>query len=357
MSLGAARAGFDVRLAVEIDEIALGTHAKNFPGTAHLQTDVTLVGARQLREAAGVAAGGIAGVIGGPPCQGFSTIGKRDPRDPRNALFLEFFRVVRELRPVFFIAENVPGILSDQFRQVREKAVATLGSDYVLLSPILVKANEYGAPTTRKRVFFIGYRPNALLRELTERDFKPPNAEIVRVRDALRGLPSEISDAWQDFESGCRKVGELPDREFYARVLDRIPRGVGEPNVLRLLRERQIVTGCLGTYHAAHVVRRFRALEPGKKDSVSKALRLDPSGFCPTLRAGTGRDRGSFQSLRPIHHSKPRVITPREAARLQGFPDWFAFHPTKWHSFRQIGNSVSPIVAEHILRSFIRALR
>ncbi|MFS9669280.1 DNA cytosine methyltransferase, partial [Klebsiella pneumoniae] len=63
---------------------------------------------------------------------------------------------------------------------------------------------------------------------------------------------------------------------------------------------------------------------------------------------------GSYQAVRPIHPTSPRVITPREAARLQGFPDWFQFHPTKWHSFRQIGNSVSPIVAEHIMRVLAR---
>ncbi|MFX7922723.1 DNA cytosine methyltransferase, partial [Acinetobacter baumannii] len=71
-------------------------------------------------------------------------------------------------------------------------------------------------------------------------------------------------------------------------------------------------------------------------------MKLDKLGFCPTLRAGTGPERGSYQAVRPIHPTSPRVITPREASRLQGFPDWFQFHPTKWHSFRQIGNSVSP---------------
>jgi DNA (cytosine-5)-methyltransferase 1 len=71
-------------------------------------------------------------------------------------------------------------------------------------------------------------------------------------------------------------------------------------------------------------------------------------GQCPTLRAGTGSDRGSFQSVRPIHPDEPRVITVREAARLQGFPDCHFFHKTVWHSFRMIGNSVSPFVSEAV---------
>ncbi len=90
-------------------------------------------------------------------------------------------------------------------------------------------------------------------------------------------------------------------------------------------------------------------LNPGQQDKVSKSSKLDIDGFCPTLRAGTDNTKGSFQAVRPIHPSQPRVITPREAARLQGFPDWFQFHETKWHSFRQIGNSVCPIVGEKVL--------
>ena len=84
--------------------------------------------------------------------------------------------------------------------------------------------------------------------------------------------------------------------------------------------------------------------------------RLDPEGYCRTLLAGTGPERGSYQGLRPIHPHSPRVIAPREAARLQGFPDWFQFHATKWHAFRQLGNSVSPIVAEYLLAKIYRAM-
>jgi len=80
------------------------------------------------------------------------------------------------------------------------------------------------------------------------------------------------------------------------------------------------------------------------------------NGFCPTLRAGTGPEKGSYQAVRPLHPTENRVITPREAARLQGFPDWFQFSPTKWHSFRQIGNSVSPILSERIFAVIRKAL-
>ena len=104
------------------------------------------------------------------------------------------------------------------------------------------------------------------------------------------------------------------------------------------------------TDHTETVANRYRDLKYGEQDRISKSYKLNPNSFCPTLRAGTGPDKGSFQAVRPIHYIEARVINPREAARLQGFPDWFELPETIWHSFRQIGNSVSPIAAEAILR-------
>ena len=144
-------------------------------------------------------------------------------------------------------------------------------------------------------------------------------------------------------------------RGYYSsRLHGHVPDGVGDPIALHRLETECRSSGNLGTRHSRRVSKRYDALKPGQRDSVSKAQRLDPEGFCPTLRAGTGPDLGSYQAVRPIHPTVPRVITPREAARLQGFPDWFTFSPSKWHSFRQIGSSVSPIVAERLL-SVVRA--
>lgn len=80
-------------------------------------------------------------------------------------------------------------------------------------------------------------------------------------------------------------------------------------------------------------------------------------GICNTLRAGTASDRGAFTSPRPIHPTEPRVITVREAARLHSYPDWFRFHATKWHGFRQIGNSVPPLLARAVGGQIMKALR
>lgn len=103
-------------------------------------------------------------------------------------------------------------------------------------------------------------------------------------------------------------------------------------------------------------MQRFADTPQGKRDKISHFYRLHPEGVCNTLRAGTDRHRGSFTSARPIHPVTPRCITVREAARLHSYPDWFRFHVTKWHGFRQVGNSVPPFLAKAVAAEIIRAL-
>lgn len=349
LSLGAARAGFDVAAAVELDERALGTHKVNFPNSVHLRKDVGLLSAGDLLTELSLRPGEVQGLIGGPPCQGFSNMGRKAADDPRNSLFGSFFRLVAQLRPAFFLAENVPGILADRNAPTRLDALSSVPKDYRLLQPIKVKASDYGAPTTRTRVFFIGYDP-ARVAAMSEADFLPvPTIEDVRVANALRNLP-KLRAHWATPEESWRSVGDLGDSAFEQRIKDFIPATVGNQDAIRLYKNKRIASGFLGTVHTPETIARFSELQFGEVDNVSKGTRLDPKGYCPTLRAGTGPERGSYQAVRPIHPRSPRVINPREAARLQGFPDWFQFHPTKWHAFRQIGNSVSPIVAEALLR-------
>lgn len=349
MSLGAARAGFDLAAAVELDEIAIRTHAVNFPNSCHLRWDIGRTTGAALLKAAGMLQGELDGLVGGPPCQGFSDIGKRASNDPRNSLFGDFFRLVSEMKPRFFVAENVPGILAERNEAAMRKALTQVPSGYVILEAREVAANALGAPTLRSRVFFIGYDPKRFGCFDEAKLFPVLKVAPVTVGKALAGLPNVRSD-WQSEAQGWRQVDPLLSNDrFYKKVIDEVPIGVGAPQAIRRLQEKNEVSGNLGTKHTDEVVRRFRNTPQGATEAVSRAPRLAEDGFCPTLRAGTASDRGSFQAVRPIHFRSPRVITPREAARLQGFPDWFQFHGTKWHSFRQIGNSVSPIVAEALL--------
>lgn len=350
LSLGAARAGFRVAAAIELDERAIGAHSVNFPGSKHLPWNIGETSGAEILAALGSGAVAPDGLIGGPPCQGFSSIGKRSTDDPRNVLFRHFFRLVGELRPAFYMAENVPGILWPQNDELRRDALALVPPSYTILKPTVVRSRDFGAPTTRERVFFVGYDPERVLDIEASDLFDPSGCSPVTVQHALAGLPERIRCDWQRAEQGWRKAKRMPVSEYRRRLWGDVPDGVGDEASLIRLREKGEVSGCLGTRHSEETQKRFRKTKAGATESISRYPRLDADGFCPTIRSGTGPERGSFQSVRPIHWKSPRVITPREAARLQGFPDWFQFDATKWHSFRQIGNSVSPLVAEILLK-------
>jgi DNA (cytosine-5)-methyltransferase 1 len=161
-------------------------------------------------------------------------------------------------------------------------------------------------------------------------------------------------------------IGDLPDADEYDSLLDsdvvkaRLKKPSPYAAVLRGLIEdlgdlsyrrefnNSLLTNSIRTEHTDLSKRRFAATEVGETEPISRFFKLDPKGQCNTLRAGTDSARGAFTSPRPIHPIYPRVITVREAARLHSYPDWFRFHVTKWHGFRQIGNSVPPFFARRI---------
>lgn len=365
LSLGASRAGFDVAAAVELDTHAMASHRANFPNTVHIERDITTLGGETLLQLAGLRNDQLIGIIGGPPCQGFSSIGHGNVDDVRNQLFVKFFQLVHELMPTFFVAENVPGIMNPKYDQIRATAFAYVQA-YNLLPPISVNASEYGAPTTRTRYFFIGFLNDRNIGPITVENIeamKVPPQQRTNVRQALEGLPSNIH-----YSANCNGIKKIsPDYYntdaphlqsdfFYERTTAMRPENVGNTQYVRQYGQTHTVNGFLPTKHTNAVRRRYSALAYGGKDNVSKSTRLNPNSFCPTLRAGTGPEKGSFQAVRPIHYDYPRVITPREAARLQGFPDWYMLPNTIWHGFRQIGNSVSPIAAERILRAIYECL-
>jgi DNA (cytosine-5)-methyltransferase 1 len=357
LSLGAARAGFTVALAVELDKHAMAAHKINFPKVKHLAVDVATINGDKLLAEAGIEAGQLGGLIGGPPCQGFSVIGHRHVADERNNLFRKFFALVAETRPKFFLAENVLGILNDQYADIRDEALALIARDYVVLGTMRFKASDFGAATSRERAFFVGYRNDAVA-PICEADFDAMKLKrAVTVARALRGLPPRIYSSWLTQEQGWRSAGPMPKSRFSESIVNGVPQDIGDPEAIRRYREDHLLSGCLGTHHSTKVAARYARLKPGAQDKTSKAVRLKADGLCPTLRAGTDSEHGSYQAVRPIHPTAARVITPREAARLQGFPDWFQFAPSKWHSFRQIGNSVSPFVATALLSVLLSKLQ
>jgi DNA (cytosine-5)-methyltransferase 1 len=342
-SLGAHLSGFHTAVALDIDETLTSSIRFNLPNIKLKIADVAEITAPDILRASNVKPGEIAGVIGGPPCQGFSLIGKRDRSDPRNALVSHFFRIVRDLKPRFFIMENVPGLLVGDAKTTLDDAVSSL-SGFEIVGPTLLDAWDFGTATRRERVVVLGYNKE-YVDAIEEKDIKATHVKIrASVRDAIADLPEPNGSNWLAY----RKKDDSKLSEYARRARRLPPKGLGCEAARAKLADNQ-VSGVKSTNHTRDVVKRFSEVEPGTTDKVSRCPRLDWREPAPTLRAGTGPDKGSYQSIRPIHPRNDRVITVREAARLQGFPDWFQFHDTKWHSFRMIGNSVSPIMAEAML--------
>jgi len=342
LSLGAARAGMPPSLAVELDGHAAAAHSKNFPKCHTAKIDLSVVEPSAI---ASLIPGRADLVIGGPPCQGFSYIGKRNQSDPRNDLLDRFFQLVAVLKPRAFLMENVPGLLDASNAHILDLALSRVASDYTILNPTVLNASDFGAATRRRRVVVIGYDPTTV-DEISFTKIVSRHAPSATVNEAFLGLP----------EPGKRDVANVQRCESrYLNLVNRTVEGIGDLGKLKAFRTNE-VSGFLSTEHSDIVRTRFADTVQGETEKISRFFRLHPEQAARTLRAGTGSDRGSFQSARPIHHSSPRVISVREAARIQGFPDWFDFHPTKWHSHRMIGNSVNPLFAEAVLKSMASAL-
>ena len=326
LALGARAAGFGPELAFDIDPILTSSFRSNFADAHLINSDLSNVSGHDIRRQAG---GHVLGVFGGPPCQAFSSIGKRNPDDPRRQMLWHFFRIVSEVQPTFFLMENVRGLGFADSKKELEDAMGLVASKYHIVGPVVLDAADFGAATKRQRLFVVGFNSENC-DPISAQMFDRMKSKSATVADAIADLgdavPCGIDSGFDVWKLGA-EIGSL----FYRARLRSIDR---------------TFTGHRPTVHTDAVVARFSKVLPGGVDLIGRHPRLAWQGQCPTLRAGTGSDRGSFQSVRPIHPDLPRVITVREAARLQGFPDWFRFHPTVWHSFRMIGNSVSPIIAQ-----------
>ncbi|ACL61788.1 DNA cytosine methyltransferase [Methylobacterium nodulans] len=332
LSLGARSAGLKVTLSVDNDPILTSSYTFNHPQSRLILADVADLSGRYLRRAAG---GYIDGIVGGPPCQGFSEIGVASPDDPRRLLLWHFFRLVAEVRPKFFLMENVRGLAFEKNRPELDAALQLVAGRYTILGPLKLDAASFGAATSRPRVFVIGF-DRSCVDSFTADDLQEWRRPAATVQEAIADLQGATEEGVDSDGLDWWRYGSDVAPSLYAR---------------RLRGTRRLFSGHRRIPHAPAIAARFAAVPQGGRDAVGRHARLDWNKQCPTIRAGTGPDRGSFQAVRPLHPAEPRVITVREAARLQGFPDRFVFHPTAWHSFRMIGNSVSPIIAERIFKA------
>lgn len=349
LSLGFEQAGFDIAASVEIDPIHSATHHYNFPYARAICRSVVDLSGEELRILANVGTSDVDVVCGGAPCQGFSTIGKRALDDPRNRLVFHFCRLVKEVRPKYAVFENVRGLTLGAHKAFLNELVETLqDSGYEVQLPYRVlNAADFGVPQDRKRLFLFAARGGQSLPTY------PEHRARVTVGDAISDLPD--ADTFDDLQHRDYVAARFAHGSEYARRLRGELFDAGDFSHPRRW-DRALMTSSARTAHTEASRKRFLATQNGSVEPISRFLKLDPTGLCNTLRAGTDSARGAFTSPRPIHPTLPRVITVREAARLHSYPDWFRFHATKWHGFRQIGNSVPPLLARAVAERVMVAM-
>ena len=350
LSLGFEQAGFNIAAAVEIDPIHAAVHEYNFPHTKTICADIKNVTGEDIRRLSDLGDRDIDVVFGGAPCQGFSMIGKRALDDPRNQLIGHFLRIVSEIRPKYCVLENVKGLTVGKHAKFLSELISELKRiRYSVLLPYRVlNAADYGVPQNRQRLFLIAARAGQALP-----DYPEVFGEKVTIREAIEDLPN--ADLFKQLLDCDSVQTSWTTSSHYARKL----RGFeDDPDDFGYRREydQNQLTASMRTIHTEQSRKRFIEAPQGETEPHSRFFKLAWAGQSNTLRAGTDSARGGFTSPRPIHPVFPRVVTVREGARIHSYPDWFRFHRTKWHGFREIGNSVPPILARAVGRSVMKAL-
>lgn len=328
MTRGFSEAGFVPVAAVESDPVAAATYSANFGG--HVA----------VREADEFARGSLPRadvVIGGPPCQGFSNLGRRDDSDPRNKLVTALIEVVRKARPAFFVVENVPPFLSSASFRLLEKAChpREVLAGYRLTAGIL-NAADFGTPQTRRRAIVLGQRYTNL--ELpTPTHGAAASVPWTTVREAWRHLPP-MTNVTDD---------TCPTRPRTTATLHTHPR----PSALNAARYAHIPVGGGRNDLPLHLRPDcWKRPTRGAADSMGRLSWDRPS---VTIRTEFFKpEKGRY-----LHPEEPRGLTLAEGAVLQGFDEAALWYGTRAQVARQIGNAVPVQLASAIALQLNNALR
>ncbi|BBO34560.1 DNA-cytosine methyltransferase [Lacipirellula parvula] len=337
LSLGLERAGFDPLGGVDCWEDAAKTFEHNHAPRQCLLGDVSKLRASDIEEFFGIGREQIDVMAGGPPCQGFSTVGKRDSKDPRNKLWEHYLKLVTEIRPAYVLIENVEGLVVMDRGGVCERIVANFAKIGYRVNWKLLRSADYGVPQLRKRVIFI-----ATLDGLAEPSFPARTVpEHVSVADAIFDLPALASG-----ESAVQYDKSPSTRYQKAR------RGK-----VRILRNHQAAN------HPSHLVEVLNHIpDGGNRKSIPDHLQ-PKSGFHnsyarlasnkPAVAVTSNMRKPS--SARATHPTQPRGLTVREGLRLQTFDDSFEVLGSRTSQYLQVGNAVPPLLGEVIGRQLLEA--
>ncbi len=329
---------FEILAANEIQRDIATAYSLNHPEVTMINEDIHSLTRETLEEALGGQSVDL--VVGGPPCQSYSTLGKRRMDDRAN-LFMQYKRVLSILKPRAFVFENVVGLLSmnkGRLFEIIQEEFHSLG--YILKHKIL-NAVDYGVPQLRERVFLVGF--------LEENSFeypKPTHGEglkpYVTLEDAIGDLPVIKSG-----ETGDAYLKE-PDNEF-----------------LEFVRTTHTLTEHTAPRNGDHLIRIMETLKDGQgKDDLPEEIR-PKSGYGNTYaklwwkRPATTitRNFACPSSSRCIHPRDSRAMTIREGARLQSFPDDYQFYGSAGIKRLEIGNAVPPLLSIAIAKEMAKALQ
>jgi len=306
LHLGMEKAGFDVAVATDFEKAAGETHKKNWPNLPFLVEDIQKVSGKQLLELAGGRKPDI--IVGGPPCQGFSTLGDKLSADPRNKLFLAYAKIVEELQPEAIVIENVKAITTmygGQYTRFIIKTFADLG--YRMFQTV-VDAADYGVPQHRMRAVFVGTRSGSPFHFPKPTHGPKAGKPYVTVGDAIM----DLVDKDEEFPNHI----PLNHSEIVTRRYQLIPEGGRLPKPEEL------------------------PVEIRRKNFGNTYKRLDRKTPALTMVPGNN----AF----PVHPTLDRSLTPREAARIQSFPDTHIFTGDRRRQCILVGNAVPPKLGEAI---------
>lgn len=358
ISLGFSNAGFDVRLGMDLDGACAKTHRRNFPQTPFIHADIRDVSASEILEKADIRPGELDVLVGGPPCQGFSIIGKRKILDPRNSLIREFMRIARELRPKVLMIENVPGLATLERGAVLAEIAESFRSAGYSIDCAELLAAQYGVPQMRWRMFFVGWRNDLK----ASGGFPAPTHGVAGIGDLVpnRAIPFEMTTGFVTIREA---IGDLP----VVGAGEINPDYCGPASGKYQQAMRKGAPSQLANHYAPRLapqnIERIRMLAPGedwralpfemlpagmqrahRKDHTRRFRRMQWEGVA---RAIITRFRDP-KSGEYIHPEQDRTISIREAARIQSFPDWFVFEGSNSEQYDQVGNAVPPLLAKAV---------
>ena len=345
LSIGLERAGFSVVMANEIEKDFAASFSMNHPNALMLNRDIHEIDFAY--EAAQSGHTDITLVSGGPPCQGFSTVGSKNRKDPRNSLFYEYLRAVAELNPSYVIFENVLGfkkMYDGEAFNILTRELKYLGYDFV--SSIL-EASDYGLPQKRQRTIIVGWKAhlNPVLLPLPTHTATPdfsggsPKRSLM---DALSDLPPLEAN---DSASGYAAL-PLNDYQQKMRGDESVLTEHNSSNYGEKMKEILSLIPQGGTVDDLP----FR-LRP-KSYFGNTYARLLPDVPSPTIT----RNFGTPSSSRCVHPFQNRALSTREGARLQGFHDSYRLCGSKISKNLQIGNAVPPIFGEVIAAEIVKSI-